>query len=234
MYSEAFRAAVATACPKQYPVLRQRLYSAHLAGHITDAEVEALDGLLNLSAEPASPYREARPRIRRGTIFPPRPAVRRPDPSESVRRRRYHAQGALPPSLAVSFTVGELSVLAIVGAEMAANGLCDRSLAEIAARAGVCRSLVQRAMKAARAFGLLTITPRPRRGQKNLTNVVRIVDSRWLAWLAGPTGSTNVNPTKTTRNSKGKRQQFAPLAGSRVAKAFVSPVRSTTGGGLRL
>ncbi len=204
------------------------------SGQISEAEAEELEAVLNVGRAPASPFRTAQPRLRRATIFPPRPPVRRPDPSESVRRRRYHAQGALPPSLSVSFTVGELSVLAIVGAEMAAHGECDRSIAEIAARAGVCRSLVQRALKAAVGFGLLTITERRVKGRKNLTNIVRVIDSRWLAWIARPTGSTKVAPTKTTLNRNDVRQRFAPYAGSRVAKAAVPPARSTISGGLRL
>jgi hypothetical protein len=46
--------------------------------------------------------------------------------------------GELPPALAAGFTTGELAVLRILAE---AHGVCDRSLNELAARAGVCRSL---------------------------------------------------------------------------------------------
>ena len=85
--------------------------------------------------------------------------------------------------MAARFTVGELAVLRIVGDEVTDRGVCDRSLAEIAARAGVCRKLAQLTLRKAARDGLVTIERRPRPGRKNLSNVVRIVSAEWSAWL---------------------------------------------------
>jgi hypothetical protein len=85
--------------------------------------------------------------------------------------------------MAARFTVSELAVLRIVGDEVLQHGVCDRSLAELAARAGCCRKLAQRVLRMACRDGLVTIERRPRPGRKNLTNVVRIVSAEWSVWL---------------------------------------------------
>jgi ribosomal protein L40E len=51
-------------------------------------------------------------------------------------------------------SLGELAVLRIVGDEIHAKGTCDRSLAEIAARAGVCRKLAQLTLRLAARRGV--------------------------------------------------------------------------------
>src|SRR5215212_4209246 len=90
----------------------------------------------------------------------------------------------MPPALACKFTVGELAVLRIVGDEVRQHGQCARCVDEIAARAGVCRRMVQAALREAARLGLLTIEERRREGRRNLPNVVRIVSKEWTAWLA--------------------------------------------------
>jgi hypothetical protein len=100
-----------------------------------------------------------------------------------ARRRHLAASGPLPPSIACKFTVGELAALRIVTDEVRENGHCDRTIAEISARAGVCRTTAQNAIRAAAAMGLLTVQERRREGQKNLPNVVRIVSREWLQWI---------------------------------------------------
>jgi hypothetical protein len=89
----------------------------------------------------------------------------------------------MPPSLACRFTVGELAVLRIVGDEVRERGQCDRTLAEISARAGVSRTTAQNALRAAAAMGFVTIEERRRQGQVNLPNVVRVVSREWMLWL---------------------------------------------------
>ena len=124
----------------------------------------------------------------RPALFPARRVQRPPRRPEAIqRRRRLAASGPLPPALASRFTTGELAVLRIVGDECRDRGTCSLSLAEIAARAGCCRDLVKRAIRLAARLGLLTVEIRRRPGQKNLPNVVRVVDREWSAWLArGP------------------------------------------------
>ena len=119
------------------------------------------------------------------TIFPPRRLQRPPNKSAALtRRRQLAASGPMPPALAARFTVAELAVLRIVSDEVRERGHCDRTIAEIAARAGVGRTSVQNAVRTAAALGLLTVEERRREGRKNLPNVIRLVSREWLAWIA--------------------------------------------------
>src|SRR3954449_1747561 len=135
----------------------------------------------------------------RPSLFPPRRLQRAPKrPVAIARRRHLAASGPMPPSLACKFTVGELAVLRIVGDEVRQHGQCDRCVDELAARAGVCRSLVKNAIRTAARQGLLTVEERRRAGRRNLPNVVRIVSREWLTWLARgpkPIGVKNITPT---------------------------------------
>jgi hypothetical protein len=85
---------------------------------------------------------------------------------------------------------GELAVLRIVADEVPGAGVCDGSLAEIAARAGVCRTLAHSSVRLAARLGLVSIEERRRPGrQRNLTNIVRVTSREWGTWLAkGPQG----------------------------------------------
>jgi hypothetical protein len=132
------------------------------------------------------------------------PEQRSPDRRASLLRRREHAAtGPLPPAIAATFTTGELAVLKVLSDEWLAHGACDRSLNELAARAGVCHSLAKRAVRLAELDGLLTVQRRPRSGRKHLTNIIRIVRAEWLDWLA-----------------KGRRKAYAVGACGRAKPIF--------------
>src|SRR4051812_12960092 len=121
----------------------------------------------------------------RPSIFPPRRLQRAPKrPVAIARRRHLAASGPMPPALACKFTVSELAVLRIIGDEVRQHGQCDRCVDELAARAGVCRSMVKNAVREAARLGLLTVQERRREGRRNLPNVVRIVSKEWTNWLA--------------------------------------------------
>src|ERR1051325_8562836 len=121
----------------------------------------------------------------RPSLFPPRRPQRAPQrPVAIARRRHLAASGPMPPALACKFTVSELAVLRIVGDEVRLHGCCDRCVDELAARAGVCRSMVKTAIRTAARLGLLTVEERRREGRRNLPNVVRIVSKEWTTWLA--------------------------------------------------
>src|SRR3954467_5689648 len=123
--------------------------------------------------------------VGRASIFPPRRLQRAPKrPVAIARRRHLAASGPMPPALACKFTVSELAVLRIIGDEVRQHGCCDRCVDELAARAGVCRRMVQNAIREAARLGLLTIEERRREGRRNLPNVVRIVSKEWRSWLA--------------------------------------------------
>jgi hypothetical protein len=195
MFINAFAGAIDAAHPKQFDYLSRQLWQAHAAGHIADHDAQAL-------AEKLHARRSDRSGVAQGSLFPPAGAVtspkaplvpraflrspepRSPDRHRSIaRRRRLAASGPMPPALACQYTVGELAVLRIVGDEVVARGTCDRSLSEIAARAGVCRKLAQLTLRLAARDGLITVERRPRPGRKNLTNVVRIISQAWLTWM---------------------------------------------------
>src|SRR3954469_16777140 len=123
--------------------------------------------------------------VGRLSIFPPRRLQRAPPrPVAIARRRHLAASGPMPPGLACKFTVSELAVLRIIGDEVRQHGLCDRCIDELAARAGVCRRMVQNALKEAARLGLLTIEERRREGRRNLPNVIRTISKEWMTWLS--------------------------------------------------
>src|SRR4051794_36946349 len=140
--------------------------------------------------------------VGRPSIFPPRRLQRAPQRSVAIARRRYlAASGPMPPALACKFTVSELAVLRIVGDEVRQHEQCARCVDELAARAGVCRSMVKNAIRTAARLGLVTVEERRREGRRNLSNVVRVVSREWRAWLARgpkPIGVKKVIPTAKT------------------------------------
>jgi hypothetical protein len=140
----------------------------------------------------------------RASIFPPRRPQRAPKrPVAIARRRHLAASGPMPPALACRFTMGELAVLRIVGDEVRQHGQCDHCVDEIAARAGVCRSLAKNAIRTAARLGLVTVEERRREGWRNLPNVIRIVSREWRARLAR--GPKAIEVKKITPTAKPER-----------------------------
>jgi hypothetical protein len=140
-------------------------------GKLTEAEAQAADDAIR---RPRPAPRPSLPRLRR---------QRSPDRQASIeRRRRLAASGPLPPALAARFTQGETAALRIIGDECRNHGCCELHIDAIAGRAGVCRTTVQNAIREARQ-GLVTVQERRRRGQRSLTNIIRITSPEWLAWL---------------------------------------------------
>jgi hypothetical protein len=168
----------------------------------------------------------------RPSIFPPRRPQRAPVRAVAIARRRHlAASGPMPPALAAKFTVSELAVLRIVGDEVSGQGACARTVDEIAARAGTCRTVVKDAIRTAAALGLLTVQERRRQGQKNLPNVIRIVSREWTQWLARgpksgrptvpkPIGVGNSTPTASRHRKEGAayrpQRAFRRRAGQRA------------------
>jgi hypothetical protein len=109
---------------------------------------------------------------------------RSPDRKASRDRRRTWARGALmPAALRSAYTEGQAAALAVIAKEAQAEGDCRLPLDKVAALAGVCRTIVQSALHEARRLGHVTITERPQRGRKSLTNIVAIISPEWRAWL---------------------------------------------------
>lgn len=235
MFASSLASAIDAAHPSQLDTLSRDLWRAHGAGSLSDIEAQTLAEALE-ARRPSRPVVVAVPGVTwlassrgRASIFPPRrPQHARKHPKRIDRRRRLASSGVMPPPLAASWTVGELAVLRIVADETSrGTSVCDRSIGEIAARAGVCRSLAQAALRRAQVAGLVTIEERRRRGQKNQPNLVRIVSKEWRSWLArGPrTGSRNFDPTDTNLSLEGKsRGHKNPHKGSGEKKLVARSV----------
>lgn len=190
--------------------LVSQVWEAFGAGAIDEAQAATLQGVIDerrAGAKPAAVSLGAALGAR-PSIFNPRRYQVSPDRSASKeRRRRLCASGAMPPAIAGKFTGGECAVLSAVAHEVSARGSCELCVDAIAANAGVCRRLVQAALRIAESLGFIAITERPQRGRKSLTNVVRIVSREWLAWLArGPRriGCKTLHPTNTRVIGKGR------------------------------
>lgn len=182
-------AAIASVPVAALAELRATLYAAHAAGQINDAEAERLDAAIEARRQGRAPNRPAGVALgavlARVTIFPPRRRVPVADRAAARQQRRLIARsGPMPPRLAARFTEGELAALGVVGDEIAARGHCRLSVAEIAKRAGVCVRLVQKAVRLAELDGLISVERRERKGDRHLTNVVRVLSREWAAWLA--------------------------------------------------
>jgi hypothetical protein len=113
-------------------------------------------------------------------------------------------------------------VLRIIGDEVRQHGRSDRTIAEIAARAGTCRAVVQNAIRTGARLGLLTVEERRREGRRNLPNVVRIVSKEWLARIAKRPrsareggGSIFLNPTDRTNKRELSRTSEPVIAAGR-------------------
>lgn len=107
-----------------------------------------------------------------------------PDRQASIlRRRRLGSTWPMPPHMAAHLTESQKAYARIVADEISTNGICDRTLDEIAARGGMCSKTAQRAQHRLRLLGWITVEDRPRLGRKHLPNVVRIVSPEWRTWI---------------------------------------------------
>ena len=109
---------------------------------------------------------------------------RTPDRQRSLERRRgLAASGVLPARLAYHFTTGEQAVLTIVGTVCKAGGRCVLPIDAIAAKAGVSRTTVQNALRAAKRLGFISVQERRFRGRASDFNVLQVVSPEWIMWL---------------------------------------------------
>ena len=214
----------------------RRMWQALGEGLLTEAEAERLDGLIRerqarlgaLEGQgtarrgPVGVFAAAAAAVKRARRRP-----RSPDRQASLERRRGVAfSGGMPSSLARLFTPGQVAVLTVVGRE-AARGrpTCQMPLDRIGALAGVGRTTVQEALRAAKGLGLVWVRERRRRGERSETNVVTILSKGWWRWLrrhlapetpeemprkntkgrrSGGGGFGKANPTATKELRRGK------------------------------
>ncbi|TXM64020.1 helix-turn-helix domain-containing protein [Methylobacterium sp. WL120] len=184
------------------PAVASAMWKAFGEGHLSEAEAEALSGLIEArqsSPRPAANMGNAQvlrspvsgsanaetPGIAYGLTGAPRSRTgSRPRTDASMaRRRRWAASGRLPPGLAARFTLAEQAVLAVIAVEVAKRGDCRLAVGHIAAVAGVSETMVRNAIREARTHGLLTVEERRLARFRSDTNVVCIVSREWTAWL---------------------------------------------------
>ncbi len=184
MFYDRLATAIETAGRNQLDDLFSLVSRALGAGSLADDRAQQLYELIQRRRGAPAALLSATSTIAPRYFIQRSPEQRSPDRRASIGRRREHAAtGPLPPAIAATFTVGELAVLKVISDEYLAHGACDRSLNELAARAGVCHSLAKRAVRLAELDGLLTVQRRPRSGRKHLTNIIRIIRAEWLDWL---------------------------------------------------
>jgi hypothetical protein len=182
MLAEQFHSAISTA--RNLPALEgisRLLWRAHGEGHLPDADAQGLAEAVEARKATLKGPRPS-PSSKRASTRP-RPC-RSPDRQRSIARRRAVAMsGTVPSRIATSFTVGELAALSIVAGEVRRRGTCTLPIDAIAAQAGICRTIVQGALRQARALGLVHVQERPQPGRKHLPNIVSITSPDWRAWL---------------------------------------------------
>lgn len=207
MLVEEMRAALAAAPRERLCDLSKALWQAFAAGTLSEADAEELSGII-----------EARRAIGRDArsqdIGQPAPSIavlRRPQrpPVRAVaveRRRRWAAAGRMPPAIAAHFTTGEQAALAVIAVEVVKRKACTMPIGAIAALAGVSESTVKRALRHARAIGLLLIRERRLSRFRNDTNVVTVISRAWLSWLElrRSGGGVQSGPGTNTRGLRGE------------------------------
>src|SRR4051794_33482935 len=125
MFAEQLRRAVEASPRVELTKVSALLWKAYAADQVTEAEASELSGLIEA--------RKAVKTVTSGYSFR-RPVGSRPRAPESLaRRRRWVANGYLPPALASRFTAAETAVLAVVAAKHQKQGRCVLTIDHIAA-----------------------------------------------------------------------------------------------------
>lgn len=203
-YADEIRRQAEAAPRAGLPAVTAALWKAYGDGRVTEAEAEALSGLIE-ARRATAPTRAAHnlggtqvlrspdpgtsnaenSGIASGRVGSPRTGVgSRPRTDASMeRRRRWAASGRLPPAIAARFTLAEQGVLALVAAEVARRKDCRLAVGNLAAIVGVAETTVRNAIREAVKLGLVTVEERRITGFRNDTNIVRIVSAEWTAWL---------------------------------------------------
>jgi hypothetical protein len=148
---------------------------------------------------------------------------RSPDRQRSIeRRRRLAASGPLPPQLACHFTTSEIAVLRIVADEVRHRGYCDRSIPELAARAGTCATTVRNALREARLLGLVSIRERRVDYWRSKPNVVTIIRTEWRVWLRLADKGGGYKKTKLAHHNTKKEAVGEQRMGRNLPRASAS------------
>src|SRR3954447_11416358 len=173
MFAEQLRRAVEASPRVELARVAQLLWKAYAAGQVSKAQASQLSDLIEARRALPAPQKPIQRRL----------GSRPRTPASMERRRRWAAPRALPPARACRFTTAETAVLAVIAAENRKRGDCRLTNKEVADVAGVSITSVKNALRAARALNLLAIEERRLSAFRNASNMVRIVDPSWRAWL---------------------------------------------------
>jgi hypothetical protein len=202
---------------EELPKLIATVWGATVNGGLSEEEASQLDGELRL-------LQKARPEPRRS----PRPRTQRP---ESIQRRRMlSSSGAMPPEIANHFTQAERAALTIIAREVQQHGRCTKTIGEIAARAGVCETIVRNALREASRMKLLQVQERRLTRWRSLPNIVTIIAPNWVGWLRlrprGGGGCRFVRPTENKSiNLETPKRVFDRFEGYREVPTASGPPR---------
>ena len=196
VFVDELKRAIAIAPRVNLPAVASVLWKAVADGHVDDVDAEELSGLIQARqlvplVKPTTTRRGSRPRT----------------DASLERRRRWAASGRMPPAIAARFTAGEQAALAVVAVEACKPGGCRWPLARIAAVAGISISTAKRAIREAKALGLVSVEIRKIAMWRNDTNVVSIVCRTWQAWLSRAGG---VHDWPTTIKQDSRKPFLAP------------------------
>lgn len=208
------RQAVGAVPRDKLPDVSKALWAAFAAGQVTEGEAEELSALIEarkaIGAPPAAPKRSVGSRPR--------------SPASLERRRRWTASGHVPGNIACRFTTGETAVLAVIALEASKRGDCRWTIGHIAAVAGVSDTTVKRAIREAKALGLISVEERRLSAWRNDSNILRVVSPEWLAWgrlgRQAKGGGGQVAPsTNNNDSSKGWKKGFRRGGGTEIPKS---------------
>lgn len=173
-------AAIAAAPRCRLDDMARAVWSALAGDQITEHDAERLSGAIEARRAEKASHIAAKPKQ------PPRKPLEPLQRQAAIeRRRRQAASGALPPSIAASFTVGEQAVLAVIAraARQQRGGPLQWFTDKIAALAGVSRSTARNAIRKARALGFLHVTEQRVTWWRNAANKITIAAAAWRSWL---------------------------------------------------
>lgn len=219
------------------------LWAAVGAGQVTDDEAESLSAVIQARrgtsraaramtvAETSQDFGSPDLVNQRGITISVIPCPQRAEARE--RSRRWAAAGRMPPAIAAKFTPGEQAALAVLAFEVSKRQFCDKSLREIGDVAGVSTSTVKRAIRQAKALGLITVQERRLSRYRNDTNVVRIIGRAWLAWIdlrGARSGVQKRTGTDTSVPRKAARRVSQADCGARTPKRLPKEQRQAPRG----
>lgn len=182
MHSQSLMAAIDAAAVSNLDEVAKIVWRSLALNVISDDEAEQLSAAIDAKRHALA----SRPGTRR---LPPtlgerhRTSRARRSEASILRRRRWSSSGAVPSSIAMNFTTGEAAVLAVVARQVQRCGHCVMFMEQMAAIAGVGRTTVRNALRQAQALGLLVVEERRITGNRNQSNLIRIVSKEWLLWL---------------------------------------------------